>query len=113
MFNDKCTISMTSAAAKFKCDKSHFSKTLKNKTEIRRYSKKTIPKRSEAQKIKIRPLCSRVLRKFPKIDFVIDDESYFGLTNVSSNTHFYFQLTKKMHQTISNIEQLQNLRLNC
>ena len=67
-----------------------FAETIKNKTNIR-YKKKRAPKRTAVQKAAIRPKCRKLVVIFRKKAIIMDDESYFGLSNteLSGNAGFY------------------------
>lgn len=90
-FDHHSGILQRKAAKEFKCSPMLVNKTLKNKTNIRCYNKIKIPKRSDQQKKKIRPLCRKLYMNFKKFDFIMDDESYFTLSNSNllGNDTFY------------------------
>lgn len=67
MFDHRDGVSQRQAARKFKCSQPMINYTLKTKTNIVCRKKKKIPKRTEAQRERIRKLCDalyRVLRHF-------------------------------------------------
>lgn len=84
-------ISQRQLASFFGVTQSAISQTINNKTNIRYYKKKTAPKRTEEQKQAIRPKCTKLTNVFRKKQIIIDDESYFGLSNyqLSGNAGFY------------------------
>jgi len=91
MVNHKSGVSQSQAARKFGCSQQFISKTLKNKTSIKYRKKKSIPARTERQKIEARTKCGRLYSKFRENLCIIDDESYFTLSNSTSsgNQGFY------------------------
>lgn len=80
-------ISTRQLATKFKCDQSYIVKTLKRKTNIKYRKKILIPLRNEDQKQRIRPCCSRMMKKFRGREFIQDDESYFTLSHSDKNSN--------------------------
>ena len=63
MFDHGDRVSQRQAGRKFGCTHGYISKTLKKKTSIRCRKKKTIPKRTEQQREKIRTRCGRLVKK--------------------------------------------------
>ena len=51
----------------------------------------TIPNRNEVQRAVARSKCSALVRKFPRVDWILDDESYFTLSHstINGNNNFY------------------------
>lgn len=91
MFNNKSGCSLKKAGKKFNCDKSCISKILKNKTNIRCFKKIKKPKRTANQMKNMRPKCRKMSEFYHDLDFIMDDESYFTLSNSSlaGNDRFY------------------------
>lgn len=91
MMDNTSGVSQAQAAAKFGCTQQYVSQTLREKTSIRRYRKKTIPDRTEAQKMAAQPKCSTLVHKYRNFEWILDDESYFTLANttIDSNKCYY------------------------
>lgn len=91
MIDHKSGISQRQIARKFGCSQQHISETLKRKTTIKYRKKKKIPARTEFQKNEAKKRCGRLYLKFLNSICVMDDESYFTLSNsnVNSNAGFY------------------------
>jgi len=89
--NHQHGISQRALAKAFECSLSHVCQTLRKKTSIRYRKKAKAPDRSPAQKSAVRPKCSKLARIFRGKKVIIDDESYFGLTNfqLSGNDGYY------------------------
>ena len=66
-------------------------KIINEKTSIRHRKKTKPPKRASAQKAAVRPKCRKLVALFQKKIVIIDDESYFPLsnTNLSGNAGYY------------------------
>ena len=88
MFDHKCGISQRKAARKFKCSQPYICKTLKTKTSIKKRKKIKIPARTEAKQLEARTLCGRIYRKFQNFNWILDDESYFTLMEMSPILQF-------------------------
>lgn len=90
-FDGHDSVSIRCAARKFNVSKSYLHRTLKHKTSIKYRKKKKIPKRTETQKYLAKTKCGRLYRKFSKKMFILDDESYFTLSNttMSGNNGYY------------------------
>lgn len=84
-------VSQRRVADQFEVHQSTISRTIKHKTSIRYYKKKTAPKRTPLQMMTSRKKCSKLTKIFRKKQIIIDDESYFGLSNykLSINAGFY------------------------
>ena len=89
--NHRDGVSQRRLAKIFDCSQPHICKTIKNKTNIRYRKKKRAPKRTSVQKAAIRPKCRKLSIIFRKKAIIMDDESYFGLSNteLSGNAGFY------------------------
>ena len=64
---------------------------IKKYTNIKCLKKSKKPKMTELQRKAARPKCGRMFLKYGKIDFILDDESYFTLshTTLAGNDRFY------------------------
>lgn len=91
MLDHNSGVSQRQAARKIGCAQSFISQTLKRKILTKYWKKKKIPARTDAQKSNAKTRCGRLYLKFLKSPCVIDDESYFTLSNsnVNSNVGFY------------------------
>ena len=91
LFDHKCGISQRIASKKFKCSQSLISKTLKTKTSIKKRKQMKIPSRTESQRAKNRRLCGQLYKNYKDFIWVLDDESYFTLSNsqINGNDNFY------------------------
>lgn len=89
--NHKDWISQRFLAKKFGVSHSYIDKIINTKTSIEFRKKTRNLKRTEAQKAAVRPKCGRLARIFSKKEVVIDDKSYFKLSNCefSINAGFY------------------------
>ncbi len=69
----------------------YISTILKKHTYIRCYEKNKKTQMTPAQKAATRPKCRKILEKYNDLDFLLDDESYFNLSNSSlpGNDRFY------------------------
>ncbi|CAG0879817.1 unnamed protein product [Darwinula stevensoni] len=83
-------ISQRQAAKKFGCHQSTIQRSLE-KLNIKARKKQRIPQRSAAQISNAKKLSGRLFRKFGKVAWIIDDESYFTLSHstISGNQTFY------------------------
>lgn len=90
-FDHKDGLSQRDRAKRFQVHQATICRTLKNKTSIRYYKKKRAPKRTPEQKSVARAKCTKLASIFRKKQVVIDDESYFGLSNfeLAGNAGFY------------------------
>lgn len=87
----KTGVSQRMLAKRFNVSKSYMNEIIKTKTNIRYYKKFKVPKRTEKQKAEIRPKCSFLTSFFRNKAIIVDDESYFKLSNcqLSGNSGFY------------------------
>jgi len=83
--NNSDNISYRQIASKYKISKSYAQKIVQQKSKIKRRKKEKIPHRTEKQQILAKIKCGRLYRKFARSNFVMDDESYFTLSNTSIN----------------------------
>jgi hypothetical protein len=58
---------------------------------VKKYKKQKAPKYTEDKKIKIERKCPWLYQNFEKMDFIIDDEKYFTLSNsnIAGNDIYY------------------------
>ena len=91
LIDHKDGISQRGLAKRFNISQSYVCKIINSKTNIRYHKKKKVPKRTPVQKAAVRPKCRRLISIFRKKFVIIDDESYFGLSNteLSANAGFY------------------------
>ena len=89
--NHKDGISQRRLATQYGVSQSYISQIINKKTSVRYRKKKKAPKRTAAQKAAIRPKCRALRQLFSKKVIILDDESYFGLSNseLSGNAGFY------------------------
>jgi transposase len=75
----------------FEVSQSMICKTLQNETSIEFKKKIRTPSRNPQQKELLRPKCAKLTRLFRGKQVIIDDESYFRLSNsdLSGNSGFY------------------------
>ncbi|KAF2884495.1 hypothetical protein ILUMI_21669 [Ignelater luminosus] len=90
-FENSDSIFIRLAVKKFGMSKTYIHKTIHGKTDIKFWKKKTIPKRTEQQIAAAKIKCGRLYKKFSKHVFILDDESYFTLSNSKTpgNVGFY------------------------
>jgi len=84
-------VSQNMLARKFDVTQQYINKIIRTKTTIRYRKKVKVPKRTPQQKAAVRPKCHRLAGIFQKKSVVIDDESYFGLSDyaLSGNSGYY------------------------
>jgi len=84
-------VSQRGLARRFKISQSYVCRIINGKTSIRYRKKKKTPRRTPAQKAVVRSKCRKLVSLFRKKCVIIDDESYFGLSNqeLSTNAGFY------------------------
>ena len=81
-FDHKTGRSQRAAARKFNINQSYVCKLLKD-LSITCRKKQTIPDRSEQQAKDAKTKCGILLRKYKNREWILDDESYFTLSNTS------------------------------
>lgn len=93
-------ISQRGLAKRFNVSQQYISHLIKTKTNIRYRKKSKAPKRTTAQIAALRPKCRKLASIFRKKYVIIDDESYFYLSNtgLSQNAGYYS----------SNVDQTEN-----
>lgn len=91
MFNNRSGCSQNRAARAIGCSQAYICKMLKHKSGIRKQKKQKIPNRSSQQKQAARPKCRQMTENYRGYEFVMDDESYFTLSNstLAGNDIFY------------------------
>lgn len=96
-------ISQRLLAKQFGVHQSSISRTLKQKTNIRYRKKIKAPKRTPAQAAAVRPKCGRLVKIFREKTIILDDESFFTLSNsdLSGNAGFY---TSNIQQTPNDVK---------
>ena len=80
-FNHKSGRSQRKLARRINCTQSYISYILNKRTDIRKYKKYKRPKLTAQQQAVMRPKCRILLKKYDKKHFILDDESYFTLSN--------------------------------
>ena len=91
-FNHKKGVSLRKVAKSLNCSKSTIQNMLKmRKNPILCYKRTKRPDRTPIQRLVARPKCRHLYFKFREHQFIIDDESYFTLSNanLSGNDIFY------------------------
>lgn len=88
-FNKRSGCSQRSAAKDLGCTQPYISIMLRK--HIRCYKKLKRPDMTALQRQQARPKCSAMLKLYKKLDFILDDESYFTLSNANQpgNDRFY------------------------
>ena len=84
-------ISQRGLAKRFDVSQSYINKIIKEKTLVRYRKKTKAPKRTRAQKVQVRRKCRKLVSLFRENFVILDDESYFHLSNteLSGNAGFY------------------------
>lgn len=90
LFNNKDGISQRDAGRKFECTQQHIGKSLQ-KLGIHSRKKQRSPAYTESQIAEVKKQCLWLVRNYREKSFVLDDESYFGLSrsHVPGNDIFY------------------------
>lgn len=103
-FNHKSGRSQKNMASKLGCHRTYIGKILKKYSAIRLRKKQKRPLMSEQQKAQARAKCRRMLEKYGHLDFILDDESYFTLSNDSQpgNDSFYSDNVQQTPETVRN-----------
>lgn len=101
-FNHRSGRSQNAAARRYGCTQQYISYLLKNNTGIRCYKKYKRPLLSTLQKHQARPKCRAMYFKYGKMDFIMDDESYFTLDHSCQpgNNIFYSDDINKTPDTV-------------
>ena len=89
--NHKTGISQRALARKFGCDQSYISRTIK-RLKINCRKRVKVPKYKDEVAIKeAKKRCRKMYEEYKTLDFVVDDEKYFGLSGfqMSGNRSFY------------------------
>jgi len=91
-FDHKKGVSQRQVASKLNCSPKTIRNILKSlKKPIKCFKRIKKPKRTLMQKAFAQPKCGRMYRKYRQHEFVMDDESYFTLSNTTltgSNTYY-------------------------
>ena len=89
--NHKTGVSQRQLAIRFGCDQSYISRTIKRLKIMCRKRVKVPKYRDEAAIREAKKRCRKLYNLYKTVDFVIDDEKYFGLTGfqLSGNRNFY------------------------
>jgi len=84
-------VSQHSLAKRFNVTQQYISKIINEKTSIRYRKKTKAPKRTPTQKAAVRPKCRQLVELFRNKIVIIDDESYFHLSNTEllGNAGYY------------------------
>jgi CTP-dependent riboflavin kinase len=103
-FNHRKGCSQKKVAKKLGTSQQYVSKLLKNRTSIRCFKRTKKPKMTAQQVAVARPKCARLLRKYRSVDFILDDESYFTLSNttLAGNDRFYSDEVEKTPYDVRN-----------
>ena len=103
LVDHKAGILQRRLAKKFNCSQQFISKTLRQKTTIKYKKRTVIPGRNDKHYAVIKGRCSYLYRNFKEKAWILDDESYFTLTNScnNKNTGFY---SSDVHQTPPDIK---------
>ena len=91
MFNNRSGCSQKKASRKIGCTQQYISNMLKTRTGIVKRKKQKIPNRSLQQKQIAPSKCRKMTQRYKNFYFILDDESYFTLSNSSlaGNDIFY------------------------
>ena len=103
-FNHRNGRSQKNVAKKLNTSQQYVSKMLKNRTNVRCLKRTTKPRMTALQVKLARPKCTRLLKKYRDVDFILDDESYFTLSNttLAGNDCFYSDDVQKTPFGIKN-----------
>ena len=103
-FDHKQGMSQRKMAAKLNCSQTYVWMILKKFTTIRCYKKHKKPQMTELQKKQARPKCRKLLEKYAKCDFILDDKTYFTLSNTTlpGNNRFYSSNVSEKLDSIKN-----------
>jgi len=102
-FNNKAGCSQRRIAKRINMTQAYVSTILKKYTRIKCMKRIKKPLLTELQKKAARPKCTKLLNEYRHTEFIIDDESYFTLTNaaLSGNDRFY---SDNLNTTPNNIK---------
>jgi hypothetical protein len=103
-FNHRKGCSQKRVASKLKTTQQYVSKMLLQRTNIRCLKRTVKPKMTALQVKLARPKCGRRFLKFCNVDFILDDESYFTLSNttLAGNDRFYSDDIQKTPTDVKN-----------
>lgn len=104
IFNHRSGRSQKKTAKKFKTSQQYISMILKKYSNIRCYKKSKKPLMTELQRKAARPKCRKLLQKYGKVVFILDDESYFTKSNttLAGNDIFYSDNLQKTKNEVKN-----------
>ncbi|KAL4501519.1 hypothetical protein ABPG72_018570 [Tetrahymena utriculariae] len=90
-FNHRAGVSQRKYAKRIGCHFTYVGKILKNYTAIRCLKRMKNVKMTLAQMKLVKQKCQFLSKEYRNVDFILDDESYFTLTNstLSGNDRFY------------------------
>jgi hypothetical protein len=96
------TLTHTYVAKKMKCTRQHIEYILKKYTNIKSRKKIRKPKRTAAQLKAAKPKCRKLYEKYKNFTIILDDESYFTLSNstLAGNDRFNSDDVKKTPDNI-------------
>ena len=103
-FNHRSGRSQKKIANRFKTSHSYVSMILKEQSDIRCYKKQSKPLMTALQMKAARPKCRKLNEKHKRDDFILDDESYFTLSNstLAGNDRFYSNNLQKTPLNVKN-----------
>jgi len=103
-FNHKTGRSQRKSANLFNMSQAYVSKILKKYSNIRAYKKYKKPLMTALQKKQLRPKCRKILNKYRGYSFILDDESYFTLSNttLAGNDIFYSNNKENTPESVKN-----------
>ena len=101
-FNNRSGRSQRKFAKKLNCHHTTIGRILKKFSDITCKKKLKKPLMTEQQKKKARPKCRKLVEKYRKIDFLMDNESYFTLANttLAGNDRFYSDNLEKTPDSV-------------
>lgn len=90
-FNNSSGKSQKQLAYKLNCSRQHVSGMIKKYTSIKIRKRTGKPKRTDLQLKRMRPKCRKLYQKYKNHIFILDDESYFTLSNstLAGNDRYY------------------------
>jgi len=103
LVNHKTGVSQRSLALRFYCTQGYISRMIK-RLKLRCLKRTKVPRyRDNAAKREAMKRCRKMYNLYKAVDFVIDDEKYFGLTGfqMSGNRHFYTSNKDRTPSTIA------------
>jgi hypothetical protein len=103
-FDYKSGCSQNRVSRRFNFSQQYISTILKKQNNIRCYKKNKKPQMTHAQKAAARPKRRKMLEKYNDLDFLLDDESHFTLSNSSlpGNDRLYSSNVSKTPESVKN-----------